>query len=272
MRAAEPGDVRGERLLGAGDPDPVEVVRPAGTSPFFLTCEHAGRAFPARLGTLGLDGPDLERHIAWDIGAAGVARTLSARLDATLVLQRYSRLVADCNRAPSAADFVVELSEDTVIPGNQGLNEAAIDARAVEIFHPYHDRIHDLLEARSAAGRLTVAVSVHTCTPVYHGVHRPWHVGVMYEHDDRLARSMLTVLREEGEEAGLVVGDNEPYDMTSDKDYSLPRHGQGRGLLHVGFEIRQDLVDSEPGQREWAQRMEWVLRESLGRLKESGEI
>ena len=272
MRAAEPDDVRGERLLGAGDPDPVEVVRPAGTSPFFLTCEHAGRAFPARLGTLGLDGPDLERHIAWDIGAAGVARTLSARLDATLVLQRYSRLVADCNRAPSAADFVVELSEDTVIPGNQGLNEAAIDARAVEIFHPYHDRIHDLLEARSAAGRLTVAVSVHTCTPVYHGVHRPWHVGVMYEHDDRLARSMLTVLREEGEEAGLVVGDNEPYDMTSDKDYSLPRHGQGRGLLHVGFEIRQDLVDSEPGQREWAQRMEWVLRESLGRLKESGEI
>lgn len=273
MRAAESGGVGGlERLLGARDPEPVEVVRAAGTSPFFLTCEHAGRAFPVRLGTLGVTAADLDTHIAWDIGAAGVARGLSARLDATLVLQRYSRLVVDCNRAPGAADFVVEVSEDTVIPGNRGLSEAAIEARAAEIFHPYHDRIHDLLEARMAAGRLTAVVSVHTCTPVYHGVHRPWHIGVMYEHDDRLARQMLAVLREEGEEADLEVGDNEPYFMTSDKDYSIPRHGQRRGILHAGFEIRQDLVESESGQREWAARVERVLRESLGRLKESGKI
>ena len=273
MDGARPGEDGGvEHLLGADDPNPVEVVRPAGTSPFFLTCEHAGRTIPARLGTLGLAGPDLERHIAWDIGAAGVARELSARLDATLVLQRYSRLVVDCNRAPGAVDFVVEVSEDTVIPGNRGLREAAVDARAAAIFHPYHDRIHDLLEARTATGRLTAAVSVHTCTPVYHGVHRPWHIGVMYEHDDRLARKMLAVLRDEGEEPWLEVGDNQPYFMTSDKDYSMPRHGQGRGILHVGFEIRQDLVEDEPGQREWAERVERVLRESLGRLKESGEI
>ncbi|MCY4283842.1 MAG: N-formylglutamate amidohydrolase [Thiotrichales bacterium] len=262
----------GECLLGAGDPDPVEVVRPSGASPFFLTCEHAGREFPARLGTLGLTGPDLDRHIAWDIGAAAVARGLSERLDATLVLQRYSRLVVDCNRVPDADDFVTELSEDTLIPGNRGLSDAEIDTRAAEIFHPYHDRIHDLLEARVAADRLTVVVSVHTCTPVYHGVHRPWHIGVMYEHDDRLARAMLAVLREEGEEAGLVVGDNEPYFMTSDTDYSMPRHGQGRGVPHVGFEIRQDLVESAPGQHEWAERMERVLRESLGRLKRAGEV
>ena len=270
MKPGEHGG--GEGLLGAGDPAPVEVVRPGATSPFFLTCEHAGRAFPARLGTLGLAGPDPERHIAWDIGAADVARGLSARLDATLVLQRYSRLVVDCNRAPSAADFVVEVSEDTAIPGNRSLSEAAVEARAAEIFHPYHDRIHDLLEARVAAGRLTVVVSVHTCTPVYLGVHRPWHVGVMYEHDDRLAREMLALLREEGEKTELEVGDNQPYFMTSDKDYSMPRHGQGRGILHAGFEIRQDLVESESGRREWAQRMERVLRESLGRLKESGRI
>lgn len=273
MRAESSSETGGvERLLGAGDPAPVEVVRPAGTSPFFLTCEHAGRTFPARLGTLGLAGLDLDRHIAWDIGAAGVARELSARLDATLVLQRYSRLVVDCNRAPGTADFVIEVSEDTLIPGNRGLSEAAIDARAVDVFHPYHDCIHDLLEARTAAGRLTVAVSVHTCTPVYRGEHRPWHIGVMYEHDDRLAREMLDVLREEGEGAGLEVGDNEPYDMTSDKDYSMPRHGQGRGILHAGIEIRQDLVESEAGQREWAQKVERALRESLGRLKESGNI
>ena len=273
MDGVKPGENGcGAHLLDAGDPAPVEVVRPAGTSPFFLTCEHGGRALPARLGTLGLADSDLERHIAWDIGAAEVARGLSARLDATLVLQRYSRLVVDCNRAPGAADFVIEVSEDTVIPGNRGLSAAAVEARAAEIFHPYHDRIHDLLEARIAAGGLTVVVSVHTCTPVYLGVHRPWHIGVMYEHDDRLAREMLALLREEGEEAGLVVGDNQPYFMTSDKDYSMPRHGQGRGILHAGFEIRQDLVESEAGQREWAARVERVLRESLGRLKESGKI
>ena len=273
MDAMKPGGRgSGEGLLGAGDPAPVEVVRPGATSPFFLTCEHAGRAFPDRLGTLGLAAPDLERHIAWDIGAAAVAHGLSARLDATLVLQRYSRLVVDCNRAPGAADFVVEMTEDTPVPGNRGLSGAAIEARAAEIFHPYHDRIHDLLEARVAAGRLTVVVSVHTCTPVYLGVHRPWHVGVMYEHDDRLAREMLAVLREEGEKTELEVGDNQPYFMTSDKDYSMPRHGQGRGILHAGFEIRQDLVEGEAGRREWAQRMERVLRESLGRLKESGRI
>ena len=188
------------------------------------------------------------------------------------MLQRYSRLVVDCNRAPGAVDFVAEVSEDTVVPGNRDLSGAEIDARAAEVFHPYHDRIHDLLEARIAAGRLTVVVSAHTCTPVYHGVRRPWHIGVMYEHDDRLARAMLAVLREEGEEAGLEVGDNEPYFMTSDKDYSMPRHGQGRGILHAGFEIRQDLVETAPGQDEWAQRMERVLRESLGRLKESGKV
>ena len=221
MDGVKPGENgSGERLLGAGDPVPAEVVRPAGTSPFFLTCEHGGRAFPARLGTLGVAGPDLERHIAWDIGAAGVASGLSARLDATLVLQQYSRLVVDCNRAPGATDFVIEVSEDTVIPGNRGLSDAAIEVRAAEIFHPYHDRIHDLLEARIAANRLTVVVSVHTCTPVYLGVHRRWHIGVMYEHDDRLARQMLVLLREEGEEAGLEVGDNEAV-----------LHDLGQGLL-----------------------------------------
>ena len=228
--------------------------------------------FPPSLGTLGLTAPDLERHIAWDIGAEGVARGLSARLDATLVLQRYSRLVADCNRSPDSADFVAGKSEDTVIPGNRGLPREAIEARAAEVFHPYHDRIHDLIDARIAADRLTVAVSVHTCTPVFHGVHRPWHIGVLYEHDDRLAREMLALLREEGEEAELEIGDNEPYFMTSDKDYSMPRHGQGRGLLHVGFEIRQDLVGRAAGQDEWAERVARVLRESLGRLKETGAI
>ena len=256
-------------LLGEADPPPVEVVRPGGASPFFLTCEHSGKAFPRRLGTLGVGPRDLERHITYDIGAAGVARGLSARLDAHLVLQRYSRLVVDCNRWPSAHDFIAKVSESTEIPGNQDVSEADARAREREIFLPYHDTIRAALDEREQSGRITVVVAVHSCTPVYHGVSRPWHVGVLYEHDPRFARILLGILQDE---ADLCVGDNEPYYMTSDKDYAVPVHGHGRGLPHVELEIRQDLITTEPGQEAWADRLADVLREGLGRLRETGVI
>ena len=254
-------------LLGPGDPDPVEVLRPAGGAVLFLTCEHAGRAIPRRLGTLGLDERHLERHIAWDIGAAGVARRLSAALDATLVLQRYSRLVVDCNRAPGAHDFVVTLSEDTGIPGNIDVPEGERLAREIEIFRPYHDTIRSLLDERSANGRPVVLVSVHSCTPVFLGVSRPWHIGVLYERDRRYAGIVLDLLAREPE---LVVGDNQPYFMTDEKDYAVPVHGERRGIPHVELEIRQDLVATEAGQAEWAERLARVLVEGVGRLGEEG--
>ncbi len=256
-------------LLGDGDPAPVEVLRPEGTSPFLLTAEHAGRAFPERLGTLGLSGRNLERHIAWDIGIAGVTRQLSRSLDAAAVMQTYSRLVVDCNRWPTATDFVTPFSEDTEIPGNANLAPEEIEARANEIFHPYHHTIRDLLDARIASARRTVLVAMHSCTPIYLGVSRPWHVGVLYDKDPTFARILLELLHGEGK---LIVGDNEPYFLTSDKDYAVPVHGEQRGIPHVEIEIRQDLIESESGQIEWAERMAEVFREGLGRLRESGGI
>ncbi len=261
------------RLLGAGDPQPVEMLRPAGASPFFLTCEHAGRALPRKLGDLGLPESELSRHIGWDIGAAGVARDLSERLDATCVLQRYSRLVVDCNRWPHAPDFIVEVSESTEVPGNRDVAPAEIAARTEEIYLPYHETIRAALDQRDRDGRLTVFVSVHSCTPVYHGVRRPWHVGVLYEHDERLARVILGLLETEEHERGkLMVGDNEPYFLDSGRDYSVPVHGHGRGHLHVEFEIRQDLIGTAAQQAEWGARLARVLPEALGRLKESGAL
>ena len=256
-------------LLGPQDPPPVEVVRPEASSPFFLTCEHAGRQVPRALGTLGVSPTDLGRHITYDIGAEEVARGLSERLDATLVLQRYSRLVVDCNRWPSADDFIITLSEDTPIPGNQDVDELQAAAWANEIFHPYHNTIRDRLDARGAAGRLVALVSVHSCTPVYLNVWRPWHVGVLYERDARLASILLELLAGETE---LEVGDNEPYFMTDEKDYAVPVHGERRGIVHVELEIRQDLISHEAGQIEWADRLADALREALGRLKEQGSI
>lgn len=259
----------GGRLLGRRDPPPVEILRPGAPSPFFFTCEHAGKVIPRRLGTLGLASWHLERHITYDIGAAGLARGLSERLDAHLILQTYSRLVVDCNRSPGAEDFIVTVSEDTEIPGNRHVDESEARAREDEIFHPYHDTIAAALDERDASGRLTVLVAVHSCTPVFHGVSRPWHVGILYEHDTRFARILLDLL---GQERHLCVGDNEPYVMSSNKDYAVPVHGQRRGLPHVELEIRQDLLETVEGQEEWADRLSSVLREGLGRMREDGHI
>lgn len=251
------------RLLSNADPAPVESLRLDGTSPLFLTCDHAGRRFPAALGTLGLGPDDLERHIVCDIGAGGVTRALSERLDAAAVLQRYSRLVVDCNRAPTAHDYIAVQSEDTEIPGNRHVDAAEVEARTREIFAPYHRAIREALDARAAAGRWTVLVAMHSCTPVYHGVWRPWHVGVLYDRDDRFARVMLDLLSEGGE---LTIGENQPYELTHDRDYAVPLHGEDRGLLHVELEIRQDLIGDADGQEQWAARLATIFHRALERL------
>jgi predicted N-formylglutamate amidohydrolase len=259
-----PGPGPPASLLDPGDPDPVIIERPRAQSAFFLTCEHAGRRLPRCLGTLGLAARHLERHIAWDVGAGDVASRLAQHLDATLVKQSYSRLVADCNRAPHAHDFIPVRSEDTDIPGNRGLTAHEVAARTDAVFRPYHECITAALDARARAARPTLLVSVHSFTPVFLGIVRPWHVGVLYEHDARYAGVLLALLAGQRD---LRVGDNEPYRLTSERDYAVPVHGQGRGLPHVEIEIRQDLIATEAGQREWAERLAEVLERGRLRLQ-----
>ena len=241
-------------LLGAEDPPPVRVLRERGKSDFFLTADHAGRAIPRALGDLGVSAAEMERHIAWDIGIAGVTERLSALLDATAVLQVYSRLVIDCNRDPSWTTAMPEISELTPIPGNVGLSAEARAARVAAVFAPYHQRIGALLDAR--AGRRTVLVAMHSFTPSFKGESRAMHVGMLYNKDARLAEILLALLRQEGD---LVVGDNAPYAVTEDSDYGVPTHGEKRGLAHVEVEIRQDLIASEAGQLAWAERFARLL-------------
>ena len=245
-----------ERLLDADEPAPVRVLGETGRSDFFLTADHAGRAIPRRLGTLGLSETERERHIAWDIGIAGVTERLSALLDATAVLQTYSRLVIDCNREPGHATSIPEISELTEIPGNHGLALQDREARRCEIFTPYHDRIAALLDAREAADRRTVLIAMHSFTPVFKGEPRSVEIGVLYNRDDRMARIMLDLLRAERD---LVVGDNAPYAITDTSDYTAPVHGETRGLPHVEIEIRQDLIAEPAGQAAWAERLARLL-------------
>ena len=230
----------------------------AGKSPFLLTCDHYGRLIPRRLGDLGLPADELTRHIAWDIGIAGVAEALSQQLDAHLVAQRYSRLVIDCNRPPTAPSSIPRISEATTIAGNEGLARHAVEARRRAIFEPYHRRIDDVIEARIAAGRPTVLVSLHSFTPVYAGIVRPWHVGTLYHRDTRLPPLLLEWLRAE---ADLVVGDNEPYAVSDETDYTIPVHGEARGLMNSGIEIRQDLIADPAGQTRWADRLARIFAE-----------
>lgn len=250
-------------LLAADEPSAVAVLRSDGTSPFLLTCDHAGRRIPRSLGSLGLEAPDLERHIAWDIGAATVARSLSERLDAALVLQTYSRLVIDCNRSPEVHDSIATLSESTEIPGNKGISDAARQARVNEIFCPYHERITAALDARADAKRPSALVAVHSFTPVFKGVKRPWHIGILYNRDRRLPGVLFDLLSEHDH---LVVGDNQPYAVSDVTDYTIPVHGERRGIPHVEIEIRQDLIAEPTGQEIWAERLADLLPRALERL------
>ena len=181
---------------------------------------------------------------------------MAVTLDAALIAQNYSRLVIDCNRDPDAESSIPTLSETTVIPGNADLTEAHRTARRVEIFEPYHQRIRERLNARQEAGRPTILVALHSMTDVYLGAKREMHAAILYNRDRRFADLMLENLRRE---RGLIIADNEPYFVSDATDYSIPRHGEARGLPHVEIEMRQDLVGNEAGQEEWAERMSRAL-------------
>src|SRR5580700_3839830 len=197
-----------ESLLEQGEPPPYSQWRPEGGSTFVIVADHASWRIPRRLGDLGLPASELQRHIAWDIGALAVAQQVAAALDAPLIAQNYSRLVIDCNRDPGVSSSIPTVSEDSNIPGNLGLSAAQIAARRTEIFDPYHDCIRALLDARRATGRPTILVAQHSMTNIFKGIRREMHAAILYNRDRRFAGLMLDILRRE---QGLVVGDNQPY-------------------------------------------------------------
>lgn len=226
--------------------------------------DHASARVPRQLGNLGLTSEQLRGHIAWDIGALEVAKRLSALLDAPVVAQNYSRLVIDCNRDPSVASSIPTVGEYTPIPGNAALSARDRDARRQEIFEPYHRALSGLLEERLAAHRPTILVAQHSMTDVFKGVRRTMHAAILYNRDRRLAHAMLEIMRRDD---NLHVADNQPYFVSDETDYTIPRHGEARGLMHVEIEIRQDLIGHESGQIEWAIRIAGALQAARSALE-----
>ncbi len=237
-------------------PAAVEMVNAAGASRFVLTCEHASNFIPAAYDRLGLPDVELTRHIAWDIGAGVVARKLAAMIDAPLFLAGYSRLLIDCNRPIGSATSIPVVSESTSIPGNIGITKQEAETRASHYYWPFQNAVSAHLDQRKAVGRRTIVLGIHSFTPVFKGFVRPWHAGILFRKSGRFGHSLVEALQS----PGLNVVANEPYTIDDDGDYTVPVHGEGRGLDAALVEIRQDLIADDSGAQEWARRLKDALQ------------
>lgn len=243
-------------LIGPGDSPPFTTYNEHAGSPVLLVADHASPYFPASLNQLGLADWVLERHVAWDIGVDKLACFLADKLDAQAVLAGFSRLIIDPNRHPDDASAIAEISDGISIPGNIGLDEEQRAQRVQSFFQPYHDTIAEKLDRFLQAGVIPAMISVHTCSPVFDRIVRPWHVGIMWDKDPRIP---VPLIRRLEQVSGVCVGDNEPYSGRHPHDFTIDHHAEPEGLPHVGIEVRQDLVREDAGARKWA----GILAESL---------
>lgn len=254
-------------LLSPADPPPCEIVNPDGQGRVVLICEHGGKLVPQALGDLGLPSEAFERHIAWDIGAAGVARAMSRMLDAPLLLQRYSRLVIDCNRTLQSPDLIPEVADGTPVPGNSGLDPSERQSRHEMILVPFHDAVARVLDSRPEPQR-TIVLMIHSFTARLQsqGEMRPMHLGLLFNRDPRLGRAMVAAVRAENPD--LIVAENAPYQCSDLTDYAVPVHAEPRGLLHTLVEIRNDQIITPDAQITWAGILTRGLKRALDTLEE----
>lgn len=242
---------------------------------WLIVCDHASNALPEEYGTLGLPPEQLERHIGYDIGAAGVTRELAERLGAPALMANFSRILIDPNRGEDDPTLIMRLSDGAVVPGNAEFDENERARRIARYYAPYHAAIDAAINAGIEAGCPPAILSIHTFTENWRGSPRPWHATILWDRDPRLPEPMLEALREEPD---LVIGENEPYTGELKGD-CLYRHGTMRGLAHALIEIRQDLVREPEGQTQWAERLARIMsrirddkasRERLNRVHHYG--
>lgn len=252
---------------------PVLTINAGGSSPFVLVCDHASNRIPEPYGDLGLNRVQRLMHIAWDPGALAVALQLADMLDAPLVHSTVSRLVIDCNRDVDAVDLCPTISERTDIPGNAGMSDSEREHRIAAYHAPFHAAIDAVLDARAAARRETILVTIHSFTPVYKDVQRPWPIGLIHATDPTFTAALRDALA--AEDPALNIGWNEPYSALNGVTYTLEHHGDGRGLPATMIEIRHDEILTPDGVASWSGRLARALhaaRDSLAGKAGRGEV
>ncbi len=245
---------------------PIQTIPGALDAGVLFLCDHASNALPSDYGKLGLSEAHFQRHIAYDIGAEAMTRQLAGRFAAPAVMTCFSRLLIDPNRGADDPTLVMRLSDGALIPGNARIDAAEVDKRRRQFWQPYRDATRAMIDEMVAKGPIPAVVSMHSFTPVWKGSPRPWDVAVLWDNDPRIAKHLILALRK----AGLVVGDNEPYDGALEGD-TLFEHGTARGLAHVLIEVRQDLVGAPEDAKAWGDRLADVL-EPILRLPEVHQI
>lgn len=259
--AADTGNgVAADLLLTDDDPAPVEQINADSGAPLVLLCEHAGQAFPSKLGKLGLSNDVINSHRGWDIGAEQLARRIAATLNAPLILQRYSRLVVDCNRPPKSKSFIIDCSDGAIVPGNNGLSAADRAARTAAIFQPMERGLQDSFNASPRRA----AFSIHSFTPRMNGQSRPWHAGFLSRSDLRTATSLRDYIKAVA--PGLSLAINEPYQIESDGDWFIPAHAEQRGLAHALIEVRNDELLTEQGIARWSDLLSRAITHVLEQI------
>ena len=251
-----------ETILAASDPQPFVIRNPEATSPILLVCDHASLRFPSSLGTMGLDPAARRCHLALDIGAGALTELLSESLGVTAVLCQYSRLIVDCNRQLMDPGAFLEFGDGVVVPGNRNLHQDEKDARANEIYWPYHRAVDAQIERLGEQGIKPVLISIHSFTPVMNGESRTWEMGILWDQDRVTAEIFVRDLRE----AGYLVGDNEPYSGKAPQDFTIDHHAERINLPHVGIEIRQDLIHHDDGVQTVASVMHKVIASVPARI------
>ncbi|MFM9940915.1 MAG: DUF1244 domain-containing protein [Hyphomicrobiaceae bacterium] len=247
--------------IAAEETDSFVVVPGRANAGLIVVCDHAGNAFPKGYGTLGLPASELERHIAYDIGAAAVTRGIAAAFGVPAVMTRYSRLLIDPNRGNDDPTQIMRLSDGAIIPGNRHLDDKERAKRRRLYYTPYHQAITRVIDQCLATGTMPTLLSIHSFTESWKGVPRPWHVGILWDRDERFARPLIDAFCAGGD---IIVGDNEPYKGSLEGD-CMWQHGTSRGLPHAIVEVRQDLIRDAAGQAHWAERLIAVVESLVGR-------
>jgi predicted N-formylglutamate amidohydrolase len=254
---------RPARVLSPGEPPPFRIENAQGKGIGLVVCDHASNRVPRALKDLGLKKAELKKHIGWDIGAEDASLHIGRALDMPVVLANYSRLVLDLNRAPHHEECIAEVSDHVKIPANAGLSKGDRERRLKEIFWPYQNKIGKMLDVSARKKQVPVLLAIHSLTPEMDGVKRPWHISILWNREEKIAKQIVKEIR--NSHPDLLVGENEPYTLFSDRfpGSTVWRHAEERNLPYVFVEFRQDLIDTKEKAVTWANILLQAMRPVL---------